>query len=81
MPQDDPMARGSAVAEEALLGMRDRRAAHPRASRTEIEAERDARLARRRGQMLRDAAQAGPLADCRDAAARRRPAAAPGHRP
>jgi hypothetical protein len=58
------------LAEEALLGMRDWRAAHPRATLKEIEAEVDARLARLRGQVVQDAAQASPLADFRGAAER-----------
>jgi hypothetical protein len=50
-----------------LLGMRDWRRAHPHATWKQIETELDARLARLRGEVLRDAAQASPLADFRGA--------------
>ena len=70
MSADDPSARWLELAEEALLGMRDWRAAHPRATWKEIEAELDGRLARLRGQVLGDAARASPLADFRGAAER-----------
>jgi hypothetical protein len=73
VPADDPNARWLAVAEEALAGMRDWRAAHPRATWAEIEAEYDARLARLKGQVLRDAAQASPAADFRRLGAAERP--------
>jgi ribosomal protein S27AE len=73
VPCDDPSARWLAVAEEALVGMRDWRAAHPRATWAEIEAEYDARLARLKGQVLHDAAQASPAADFRRAGAAERP--------
>lgn len=70
MPPHDPSVRWMEVAEEALVGMRDWRAAHPRATWAEIEAAYDARLARLKGQVLRDAAQASPAADFRGAAER-----------
>lgn len=70
MFRDDPSARWMEVAEAALLGMRDWRAAHPRATWAEIEAELEARLAPLRGQVLQDAARASPLADFRGAAER-----------
>lgn len=73
MPLDEASARGTELAEEALLGMRAWRAAHPRATLKEIEAEVDARLARLRAQVVQDAAQASPAADFRGAAARDRP--------
>jgi hypothetical protein len=70
VPPADPSPRWLALAEEVLLGMRDWRAAHPRATWKQIEAELDARLARLRGQVLQDAAQASPAADFRGAAER-----------
>lgn len=73
VPPDDPSVRWLAVAEEALVGMRDWRAAHPRATWAEIEAEYDARLARLKGAVLRDAAQASPAADFRGVEAAARP--------
>jgi hypothetical protein len=70
VPTPDPSARWLGLAEEVLLGMRDWRASHPRATWKQIEAELDARLARLRGQVLRDAAQASPAADFRGATER-----------
>lgn len=73
MPPDDPSVQWMAVAEEALVGMREWRTAHPRASWAEIEAEYDRRLARLKGQVLQDTAQASPAADFRGARASARP--------
>jgi uncharacterized protein with PIN domain len=70
MPPAPPPDRWDDLAEEVLVGMRSWRAAHPRASWAEIEAALDERLARLRGQMLQDAAQASPAADFRGAAER-----------
>ncbi len=68
MVAEDVSARWMEVAEEALVGMSAWRRDHPRATWTQIETELDARLARLRGQVLRDAAQASPRADFRGAA-------------
>jgi ribosomal protein L34E len=47
----------AALSEEALSGMADWRAQHPRATLSEIEVELDARLARMRARMLERVAQ------------------------
>ena len=51
-------ARWRALSEEVLMGMRDWRAAHPRATFAEIEAAVDARLNGLRARMLEDVALA-----------------------
>ena len=55
--------RWRALSEEVLLGMRDWRAAHPRATFVEIEAEVEAHLSRLRARMLEDVALASRAAD------------------
>jgi DNA-directed RNA polymerase subunit RPC12/RpoP len=56
-----PQWAGSARA--VFLGLREWRAAHPRATLTEIEAELDRRWAALRGQMLADLALASPATE------------------
>ena len=70
MPPSDPTPQWQELAEEVFRGMREWRAAHPRASWAELEAAMAERLARLRGRVLQDLAQASPAADCRGAAAR-----------
>jgi hypothetical protein len=70
MPPSDPTPQWQALAEEAFRGMREWRAAHPRATWAEIEAALDTRLARLRGRVLQDAAAASPAADFRGSAER-----------
>jgi hypothetical protein len=67
MPPSDPIPRWRDLAEEAFLGMRAWRAAHPRATWAEIEAALAARLAALQGQVLQDVAHASPAADFRGA--------------
>ncbi len=55
--------RWNALAEEVMLGMKDWRVAHPRATLREIEAALDERLARMRARMLEDLALASTAAD------------------
>jgi hypothetical protein len=50
-------------AQAVFLGLRERRALHPRATLAEIEAELDRRWAARRGQMLADLALASAAAE------------------
>ena len=69
-PPADPVAGWRDEAEEVFLGMREWRAAHPRATWAEIEAALEERLARLRGRVLRDVAEASPAADCRGATER-----------
>ena len=57
------MPESDLTAQEVLAGMRDWRAAHPRATLAEIEAALDERLARLRVALLAEAALASPAAD------------------
>ena len=59
-------ARWRALSEEVLMGMRDWRAAHPRATFAEIEAAVDARLNGLRARMLEDVALATRAAQVGD---------------
>jgi hypothetical protein len=55
--------RWNVLAAEVMVGMKDWRAAHPRATLREIEAALDERLAHMRARMLEDLALASPAAD------------------
>jgi RNase P subunit RPR2 len=55
--------RWRAVSEDVLTGMQEWRAAHPRATFAEIEAEVEAQLSRLRARLLEDAALASRAAD------------------
>jgi hypothetical protein len=61
------------LAEEALTGMADWRAQHPRATLREIEAAVDERLSLLRAHMLQDVAQASERASWSQAPAEERP--------
>ena len=64
------------LAEEALTGMADWRAQHPRATLREIEAAIDERLSLLRARLLQDVAQASDRAHWRQASAEERPCCA-----
>jgi RNase P subunit RPR2 len=66
--------RWRVLSEEVLTGMQDWRAAHPRATFAEIEAEVEAQLSRLRVRMLEDAALASRAADLRAQPPAERPA-------
>jgi hypothetical protein len=53
----------NALAVEVMVGMKDWRVAHPRATLREIEAALDERLARMRARLLEDLAMASAAAD------------------
>jgi hypothetical protein len=55
--------RWNALAAEVMIGMKDWRVAHPRATLREIEAALDERLARMRARMLEDLALASAAAE------------------
>lgn len=55
--------RWNALAADVMIGMKDWRVAHPRATLREIEAALDERLARMRARMLEDLALASAAAD------------------
>ena len=55
--------RWDALAAEVMVGMKDWRVAHPRATLREIEAALDERLARLRARMVEDLALASTAAD------------------
>ena len=55
--------RWNALAADVMIGMKDWRVAHPRATLREIETALDERLARMRARMLEDLALASPAAD------------------
>lgn len=57
------MAASDVTAQDVLSGMREWRAAHPRATLAEIEATLDEHLARLRVALLAEAALASPAAD------------------
>jgi len=61
-----------ALAEEVLMGMKEWRLAHPRATLREMEAALDERLARVRARMLQDMALASAAADLGQAGAQER---------
>ncbi len=65
--------RWRTLSEEVLTGMQDWRAAHPRATFAEIEAEVETQLARLRARMLEDAALASRAADLTAQPATERP--------
>lgn len=73
MRVDGLAARWRVLGEEAITGMADWRAQHPKATLTEIEAEIDERLGRMRARMLEDAALASQTADLRAVPERERP--------
>jgi hypothetical protein len=60
-------AEGPEASEEIVVGMREWRLQHPKASLREIEAALDERLARLRARMLGEAAMASTAADWRAA--------------
>lgn len=74
MTQDDGAARWRVLSEEVLTGMQDWRAAHPRATFAEIEAEVETQLSRLRVRLLEDAALASRAADLTAATEAERPA-------
>ncbi len=61
------------LAEEVIVGMKEWRIQHRKATFKEIEAALDERLAKIRAQMLQDAAQASPLTDVSTAGPEERP--------
>ena len=65
--------RWNALAADVMLGMKDWRVAHPRATLREIEAALDERLARMRARMLEDLALASTAADWEGAPASEHP--------
>ena len=73
MPESSWAERWRALSEEVLLGMQDWRAAHPRATFAEIEAEVETQLARLRARMLEDAALASRATDLTAQPAAERP--------
>ncbi len=74
MATTDGAARWRALSEEVLTGMQDWRAAHPRATFAEIEAEVESQLGRLRVRLLEDAALASRAADVAAQPAGERPA-------
>jgi hypothetical protein len=56
-------ARWQAVSGEVLSEMQQWRAAHPRATLAEIEAEAEARVVRLRARLVEDTAQSSPVRD------------------
>jgi YgiT-type zinc finger domain-containing protein len=62
MVSDELDERWRELIEDATSGLREWRAAHPRATFREIEAALDERLDRARARMLEEAAQASPAA-------------------
>lgn len=68
-----PLDRWQTLSAEVITAMADWRAAHPRATFSEIEAALDARLARLRAQMLEDAALASAATDWADQPPENRP--------
>jgi YgiT-type zinc finger domain-containing protein len=73
MADAERAARWRVLSEEVLSGMADWRAAHPRATFAEIEAEVEAQLARLRVRLLEDAALASRAADLAAQPASERP--------
>jgi hypothetical protein len=65
--------RWNALAADVMLGMKDWRVAHPRATLREIEAALDERLARMRARLLEDLALASTAADWEGAPASEHP--------
>jgi YgiT-type zinc finger domain-containing protein len=63
MADSERAARWRALSDDVLSGMADWRAAHPRATFAEIEAEVETQLARLRVRLLEDAALASRAAD------------------
>jgi len=63
MAEPDWAERWRALSEEVLIGMADWRAAHPRATFAEIEAEVETQLGRLRARFLEDLALASRAAD------------------
>jgi hypothetical protein len=61
------------LSEEVLVGMKEWRVQHPKATFTEIEAALDERLGRLRAQMLQDAALASSSSDWSEATPEERP--------
>ena len=73
MKSDGLEARWPELSEEAMTGMAEGRAQHPRATFQEIETALDERLGRLRARMLQDAALASRAADIRTTPADERP--------
>ena len=69
----DAVGRWAALSHEVFTGIADWRAAHPRATCTEIEDALDERLARLRAQMLQDTALASPATTWADQPADEQP--------
>ena len=67
MGQDIADAEWREAGEEVIVGLKEWRLQHPKATLREIEAALDERLARLRVRLLRDAATASPAADWRAA--------------
>jgi YgiT-type zinc finger domain-containing protein len=61
------------LSEEVLVGMKDWRVQHPKATFQEIEEALDERLGRLRARMLEDVALASPASDWKEAEAEERP--------
>jgi RNase P subunit RPR2 len=66
-------ARWHELAEEVMVGMKEWRVQHPRATFQEIEQALDERLGKMRARMLQDAALASAAADITGAQAEQRP--------
>jgi YgiT-type zinc finger domain-containing protein len=73
MTDGERAARWRELSEDVLSGMADWRAAHPRATFAEIEAEVESQLGRLRVRLLEDAALASRAADLRAQPVRERP--------
>jgi YgiT-type zinc finger domain-containing protein len=61
------------LSEEVLVGMKDWRVQHPKATFQEIEEALDERLGRLRARMLEDVALASPASDWKEVEAKERP--------
>lgn len=72
MVQDQLGAQWGALIDEVVVGMRDWRTAHPRATFEQIEGALDERLARVRARMLEETALASPARDLTGLAATER---------
>ncbi|MDF1513186.1 MAG: hypothetical protein P1S60_05190 [Anaerolineae bacterium] len=73
MQQEDFDEDWEAASKELLVGMKEWRREHPRATWVEMEQELDRRMRQLRGEMLEDMAHASSLADVRGLAEEDRP--------